>query len=219
MLILSRLLSELGQSVNSSGHDLDTIAKDNSLFLGRRSDFHVERLSLHELNELLVVVKDLLDTIRRISSVQEGVRTICEGNELLDFKVDRLYLANLEHLLLCLQYQLIRLLIGQCVELLHRHLLDCRRNQSRNIDEWFFEFPNVQRPASTTWPWSIKPSLAVIWGVCWMFYDHTGDNTALRFDAEGNMTDAQGTVLVPHHIVHQYLSALRRGEGIYPSGM
>jgi hypothetical protein len=31
------------------------------------------------------------------------------------------------------------------------------------------EYSSGKRPASTTWPWSIKPSLAVLWGVCWMF--------------------------------------------------
>lgn len=35
---------------------------------------------------------------------------------------------------------------------------------------WFTEWPNGQRPLSTTWPWNIRPSLVVLWGVCWMFY-------------------------------------------------
>lgn len=33
------------------------------------------------------------------------------------------------------------------------------------------EFPNRQRPLCTTMPWTIWPSLVVLWGVCWMFYD------------------------------------------------
>lgn len=31
-----------------------------------------------------------------------------------------------------------------------------------------------------------------------------------RFDEEGNMVDAQGGVMVPHQIVHQYLSSRQR---------
>jgi hypothetical protein len=34
----------------------------------------------------------------------------------------------------------------------------------------FAEFPNRCRPKCTTMPWSIWPSLMVLWGVCWMFY-------------------------------------------------
>lgn len=46
-----------------------------------------------------------------------------------------------------------------------------RWQQSRRIgEEWFAEWPNGHRPLSTTWPWNIKPSLLVLWGVCWMFY-------------------------------------------------
>ncbi|KAK7516436.1 uncharacterized protein IWZ02DRAFT_292483 [Phyllosticta citriasiana] len=35
-----------------------------------------------------------------------------------------------------------------------------------------------ERPMSTTWPWTIRPALAVLWGVCWMFYP--GDNGAVQ---------------------------------------
>lgn len=36
---------------------------------------------------------------------------------------------------------------------------------------WFFEWPSGQHPLNTTWPWAdVKPSLMVLWGVCWMFF-------------------------------------------------
>ncbi|CAG8953324.1 hypothetical protein HYFRA_00003533 [Hymenoscyphus fraxineus] len=35
---------------------------------------------------------------------------------------------------------------------------------------WFFEWPGGKRPLNSTWPWAdVKPSLLVLWGVCWMF--------------------------------------------------
>ncbi|KAE8440838.1 hypothetical protein EG329_006400 [Mollisiaceae sp. DMI_Dod_QoI] len=34
----------------------------------------------------------------------------------------------------------------------------------------FAEFSNRRRPKCTTMPWTIWPSLVVLWGVCWMFY-------------------------------------------------
>lgn len=35
---------------------------------------------------------------------------------------------------------------------------------------WFFEWPGGRHPLNSTWPWAdVKPSLLVLWGVCWMF--------------------------------------------------
>ena len=50
-----------------------------------------------------------------------------------------------------------------------------RHGQKTNQD-WFSEYARNHRPLSTTWPWSIRPSLAVIWGVCWMFYGNEDGN-------------------------------------------
>ncbi|KAI9742282.1 MAG: hypothetical protein M1818_004182 [Claussenomyces sp. TS43310] len=36
---------------------------------------------------------------------------------------------------------------------------------------WFFEWPGGRHPLNSTWPWAdVKPSLLVLWGVCWMFF-------------------------------------------------
>jgi hypothetical protein len=35
----------------------------------------------------------------------------------------------------------------------------------------FSGFPNNHKSLCTTMPWNILPALAVLWGVCWMFYD------------------------------------------------
>ncbi|KAH4375250.1 hypothetical protein HBH99_217220 [Parastagonospora nodorum] len=35
----------------------------------------------------------------------------------------------------------------------------------------FSVFPNEHRPPCKTMPWDIIPSLVVLWGVCWMFYN------------------------------------------------
>lgn len=41
---------------------------------------------------------------------------------------------------------------------------------------WFFEWPSGRHPLNSTWPWAdVKPSLLVLWGVCWMFYPEYGD--------------------------------------------
>ena len=200
MLIITRLLSELNQSVSYRGNAVNTVAKSNALFLERKTDFHIKRLSLSELVERLITVKDLLDTLRQASPSRRGARTFCEGNEVLDSRLDETFLANLEHLLLCLQDQLIHLLVSNCVQLVRRHVLECQKDQSKHSEEWFSEFPDARHPLSTTWPWSIRPSLAVIWGVCWMFYDCNG----YSFDNSGNMVDVQGNIVVPNYAVQQY---------------
>lgn len=59
----------------------------------------------------------------------------------------------------------------------HSHV---RWQHAKRIGEgWYAEWPNCHRPLSTTWPWNIKPSLLVLWGVCWMFYGPS-DNNANR---------------------------------------
>lgn len=46
---------------------------------------------------------------------------------------------------------------------------------------WFFEWPSVRHPLNSTWPWAdVKPSLLVLWGVCWMFYPEYGDSEGLE---------------------------------------
>lgn len=35
----------------------------------------------------------------------------------------------------------------------------------------FSVFPNKRRPPCTTMPWTIRPALVVLWGVCWMFHN------------------------------------------------
>lgn len=192
--------------MKSDTDSLSAVATNHKLFVERKSEFHIERLSLKELTYLLVVVRDLLNTLKRTPSSRFGVRTLSEGNELLDLSLDETNTANLEHLLLCLRDQLLRLLIAQLIELVHKHVIECQRDQSKHREEWFFEFPDARHPLSTTWPWSIRPSLAVIWGVCWMFYN-------FREDQNGNMYDESGRLVM----TRQQIEALYRQHGQNPS--
>lgn len=85
------------------------------------------------------------------------------------------FIANLEHLLRCLQQAIVEALIHNILKLIDADILHWHPNwQQRRGDRegWFAEWPNGQPPLNTTWPWNVKPSLVVLWGVCWMFYDH-----------------------------------------------
>ncbi|KAI9773004.1 MAG: hypothetical protein M1839_002274 [Geoglossum umbratile] len=84
------------------------------------------------------------------------------------------YIANVEHLLLRyiydLRYQLRKLILLRLVVEVHlwaQQILD---------QGWFSEWPNGRPPLCSTWPWNIKPSLVVLWGVCWMFVNYDTNN-------------------------------------------
>ena len=100
-----------------------------------------------------------------------------EPHENLDFAK---YSANLEHLLLCLQQAALAALIHLSLKLIEAEALrwiNFRRRLVQVIEGWFAEWPGGRHPLSTTWPWTIKSSLVILWGVCWKF--HTGDNAQM----------------------------------------
>ena len=201
MLTRQRLLRELDHSVKFGDHSINAVAKNNGRFLQRQSSLSIDSLDVQQLCGLLVTVRSLKDL------VGEGIAS--EGDQLIHFLIDDTHAANLQHLLLRLESELLRLLVKRLVELVHRHVKDCQRDQSKRAEEWFFEFPDARHPLSTTWPWSIKPSLAVLWGVCWMFYDRLS-SAPLLFDKEGNMVNENGDVELPADEVIAFLSQRQR---------
>jgi len=124
------------------------------------------------VDELLQIIRNLLSKSR---SLDYG-KLICDGHELgFPEPLDRKFLANLEHLLLSLRHALVQACIRKAYEMLRRDALYWQRlwkgQRMLGGDRWCSEFADNHRPISTTWPWSIRPSLAVIWGVCWQFFD------------------------------------------------
>ena len=89
---------------------------------------------------------------------------------------------DLHHLLWSLQKAALEVIIHRFLKIVEVHTLHAhvRRQHCKRIgEEWYAEWPNCHRPLSTTWPWNIKPSLLVLWGVCWMFYGPS-DNVEKR---------------------------------------
>ncbi|KAH7419404.1 hypothetical protein BKA64DRAFT_650702 [Cadophora sp. MPI-SDFR-AT-0126] len=87
-----------------------------------------------------------------------------EGRIRLWLLAERLLMS--EQVLLAKQLLLAEQLLLACryLELLFRRLLQFLTSYSR-----FGGFRDRRRPKCTTMPWSIWPSLVVLWGVCWMF--------------------------------------------------
>lgn len=100
------------------------------------------------------------------------------------------FVLNLEHMLLCLQQAALQAIIWRSLGFLEDEIHRWREHwqqQKQFCDSWFCEWPSGRRPLSTTWPWNIKSSLVVLWGVCWMFYGNLlSHNEATGEAGEGN---------------------------------
>ncbi|KAL8749228.1 MAG: hypothetical protein Q9199_007814 [Rusavskia elegans] len=86
------------------------------------------------------------------------------------------FIANLDHVLRCLRQAALEALIYHGMKKLREDVRQWHHYwlRDRALDHgWFSEWPGSRRPLSTTWPWNIRPSLVVLWGVCWMFYDNS----------------------------------------------
>lgn len=192
----NRSLNNIERTAGLHTSALTTLATNNQHFISRKADLAVKRLSSKALYRLIVTVRDLINILAvplHCSAITQRFAFAIE--HLLDLT----QIANLYHLLLCLQAQLLRQLVFLCVELVRDHIAQCQKTCSHLRDNWFFEFPDVRRPLSTTWPWAIKPSLAVLWGVCWMFF------ASINWDTEDSLIDL-GYVQVSRRGLEQLMS-------------
>jgi hypothetical protein len=165
--------------VNPAGHALSAAAGNDTLFLKHDNALILEGFSLNQTIQLLVTVQEALGTFCACRS-QYGDEWLMVQGLACGLDMDDLFIANYEHLLLRLQAELVQLLTRKALEELLRGGHDKR--QRKLLAAWFSEFAEKPRPLSTSFPWSIKPSLAVLWGVCWMFYDHDANEHDARAD-------------------------------------
>ena len=138
---------------------LSAVCSDNERFLqNRKSGFEI--CSLNDIIVSLILVHDGIHVVNRARSLFGDSFIIAQGEE-IGLQIDELFIANYEHMLLQIQGELMEALMRKVIEALLWNDLDKTR---RKLLRWFSEFPDSQRPLSTTWPWAIKPSLAVLWG-------------------------------------------------------
>lgn len=155
------VLRSLDQDGNISPQDnaLSAVCSDNKLFL-QSGALNLDACSLDETIQSLVLVYEAINVLYAARTQYDDQFIITQGSE-IGLSIDESFIANYEHLLLCLQSQLIETLTRKVVEALLANDLD---KTQRKLLNWFTEFPDNRHPLSTTWPWSIKPSLAVLWG-------------------------------------------------------
>jgi hypothetical protein len=164
--------------LHPAGLALSTVAGNNQLFLKHNNAPIFEGYSLTQTIQLLVTVQEALGTLSACRSLYGDDWLIAQS---LDggLDIDALFIANYEHLLLRLQTELVQVLARKAFEELLRGGHD---KKQRKLLSWFTEFADKPQPLSTSFPWTIKPSLAVLWGVCWMFYDHDASEQDARAD-------------------------------------
>jgi hypothetical protein len=181
-------VDDLKPAAKPEAHALSVVAGNNKLFLKHNNVPIFEGCSLHQTIQLLVTVQEALSTFAACRSQYGDDWLIAQGIDFGLDDIDDIFIANYEHLLLRLQAELVQVLTRKALEELLRGGQDKRQ---RKLLSWFTEFAEKPRPLSTSFPWTIKPSLAVLWGVCWMFYDR--DST--EQDARGETRVRQERLL------------------------
>jgi len=213
MLIVRRsLVDKLNEAINAKPQSITTIASNNKLFFQRKEDLTFRKAYLHltKLTETLVVIKDLLRTLDKSLPHHHSGHASYRNRELLDIELDDTYTANLRHLLLCLKHQLIAQLVSRLIELVYKHVVDCQKDQCRQSDQWFFEFPDARHPLNTTWPWTdIRPALVILWGVCWMFYDYYNESSQSSNTPQLTLEEGKGLVDERGHIFLDWATCIQ----------
>ena len=166
------LLNKLDLHTQEKHFSLRRTAAQDSLFI--KHDFRpVERFrSKAKSYHIYEVSTALLNRLQGLPGSHVGRQ--CDDNDSesdlagIDLKGER-FIANLEHMLRCLQQIALESIIRHYLHIVKAHVLHWQ-HQKRIGEGWFAEWPNGQPPLNTTWPWNVKPCLLVLWGVCWMFY-------------------------------------------------
>ncbi|KAF2835412.1 hypothetical protein M501DRAFT_452286 [Patellaria atrata CBS 101060] len=172
---LNCAFSQLASLLGCSTHSLAQIASDDKLFLQSMGINRFTSFTRTHIASYLPLVESALHCIWRSASGARGARRLLhlENGLTQTYLMDEKFIANLEHMLFRLRGQLVQSLFDKLLEAVrndYESWHDYFRNQRKLGENWFAEYADNKRPLSTTWPWSIKPSLAVIWGVCWKFY-------------------------------------------------
>ena len=183
-----RLLRELDVSTKRQEASIAIVATQDKLFLQYDAQRALAFKDAQELGSVLDLTTLLILRLRRFSGSQCTGSLGTLGNPLYSFGLEcEKGLANLEHMLRCLQQAALEALIQISLKRLEGDLVawyQYWRQRRHTSVSWFSEWSSSRRPLSTTWPWNIKPSLIVLWGVCWMFYAD-GDSTRMPDQAEG----------------------------------
>lgn len=143
---------------------------------------HLASFTRDGLQQTILFIKLALEELRVAAGSLDDGLTYMDGYG-FEHEVDEKFIANLQYLL--------NTICNSLSQTLARQLKATKNEEANQGDDvrnyrGMAAFPDSCRPISTTWPWTIKPSLAVLWGVCWMFY---GDGDSTRVPQERIVND------------------------------
>ncbi|KAF2848090.1 hypothetical protein T440DRAFT_470442 [Plenodomus tracheiphilus IPT5] len=170
------LLSAVDRKLSRKGYSFSAVAGDDRLLLKHRNAPIFERCSLTELIQLLAAVQDALHVLAECRQRFGDDWLVAQGID-VGLCIDESFIANYEHMLVRLRTDLIDAMARTAFQEL---LQGGHDKQKRKLLGWFTEFAEKPQALSTSFPWTIKPSLAVLWGVCWMFYDNNAGAPAAK---------------------------------------
>lgn len=170
-----RLLEKLDQQTAGIEPTTCSVATYDHLFLAYNARAITRWKGIDELRHIYNLTALLLATLSSFSGSQGRQGRQSKPSASCGLSRDK-FIANIDHMLRCLRQAAVEALIYHGLRTLEGHVRQWRQHwlRDRQLDHgWFLEWPNGRRPLSTTWPWNIRPSLVVLWGVCWMFYDNS----------------------------------------------
>ncbi|MCJ1432764.1 hypothetical protein MMC27_002121 [Xylographa pallens] len=191
---ISTLLKHLDCHAAIDGVRLSRVASNDELLLQHNVHRVVSNSSSKKIRHVLDLTTLLLTRLQHITTTRLRISASFSDIEVIKYNN---FVANLEHLLLCLQQAALQALMSHSLGLLEAEILHYQdrkeywQPRKRRDDDWFSEWPSGRRPLSTTWPWNIKPSLVVLWGVCWMFYYTTSYWTSMPATASHSSVASQ----------------------------
>ncbi|KAF2112942.1 hypothetical protein BDV96DRAFT_579458 [Lophiotrema nucula] len=173
---VQHLLQSLDGNIPLPNNALSATAADDGLFL-KQDDLSItlfESFSINEITKTLALVFEALQVFNAVKRQYDDAWLVAQGQQ-SGLQIDEKFIANYEHLLLRLQSLLMESLTRKAIEAL---LEGGQSKTQRKLLGWFAEFPSVH-PKCATWPWSVSSGLlAVLWGVCWMYYSPTDEQGA-----------------------------------------
>ncbi|KAJ4320093.1 hypothetical protein N0V94_003563 [Neodidymelliopsis sp. IMI 364377] len=109
----------------------------------------------------LLTAQDAINTLSYCRVHYSDDWLVAQGKD-FGLDIDEIFIANYEHLLLRLQAELVEAMARKALEKLLQGGHDKRQ---RRLLSWLTELFEKPRPLGiSSFPWTIKPSLAVLWG-------------------------------------------------------
>ncbi|KAI9891559.1 MAG: hypothetical protein M1814_002682 [Vezdaea aestivalis] len=165
---INRLFHEINIQNRTSNGSISHVAASNKLLCQSTPKRSGKRATIAERTAEIKHAACLLERLQVWIRHTEGQIDdfVTPMSTIAPNSYDLLFLANVEHLLLRH--------IGHLLNCLHLSIwtqvvLASIASEFVLGFAFWSEYKDRKRVRSTTWPWNIKPSLVVLWGVCWQF--------------------------------------------------